>query len=422
VEPKNQKLKLVTFTFTNSGAAILATFRSMLQAPAGSTFQTVLAWTTGIGFAIVVFGLATGLIPPPKHVLADSSRIVSIYYDGQEKIITTNATTVGAALQEAGVALGAGDMVEPSAATVIPQGFFNVNVYRSRPVVVTEGSASHTVQTASQSPDLIAQQAGFTVYPEDTYTVSTITDITSTGTVGQQVTIHPSVPVVIDSDGQQQTVRTQQKTVGGLLHERDVALGPQDTTSPSSDTAITSNMTIQINRVANVIATEAQAIPFTTQTINDANLTIGTTQIQTAGSNGSKTVTYRVHYQNGIEQSQVQLAATVTQQPVAQVELVGTKINPNVDPVTLGQEMAAERGWTGSQWTALYDLWQHESGWNPNSTNFWTGACGIPQADPCSKISDHSTAGQITWGLTYIAGKYGTPEDAWSYWQGHNSY
>ncbi len=394
----------------------------MLQAPAGGTFHTVLAWTAGIGFVIIVVGLATGLIPPPKHALADSSRIVSIYYDGQEKVITTSASTVGGALQEAGVTVGPGDAVEPGLSSSIPQGFFNVNVYRSRPVVVTEGAANRTIQTASQSPNLIAQQAGFTVYPEDTYSVSTITTIATMGTVGQQVVIHPSVPVVINSDGQQQTVRTQQRTVGALLHERDVALGPQDTTSPTSNTAVTPGMTIQINRVADVVTTQIQAIPFTTKSINDASLIIGTTQVQTPGSNGSQTVTYRVHYQNGIAQSQVQLAAKVTQVPVTQVQLVGTKIDPNADPVTLGQEMAAAHGWTGAQWNALYQLWEHESGWNPNSHNSGSGACGIPQAYPCSKISDHSTAGQITWGLGYIADKYGTPSAAYAYWQSHNSY
>jgi hypothetical protein len=101
---------------------------------------------------------------------------------------------------------------------------------------------------------------------------------------------------------------------------------------------------------------------------------------------------------------------------------VGTKINYSANPVSLGQQLAGERGWTGSQWNALYQLWEHESGWNPSSTNFWTGACGIPQAYPCSKISDHSTAGQITWGLNYIAGKYGNPASAYAYWQSHNSY
>ncbi|HUC86973.1 MAG TPA: G5 domain-containing protein [Candidatus Saccharimonadales bacterium] len=394
----------------------------MLQAPADSKFQRVLAWAAGIGFGIVVLGLVVGVIPPPRHILADSSSIVSVYFDGQEKVITTNAATVGDALQQAGVTLGPGDVAEPSVGTQIPSGFFNINVYRSRPVVVIDGSARRTVETASQSPDLIAEAAGFTVYPQDTYSTTTISNVAAAGTVGQQVVVHPSVPVIIDSDGQQAQVRTQQKTVGGLLTERDVALGPQDTTSPSSSTPITPNMVVQINRVANVILTQTSPIPFTTQNINDPSLSAGTNQVRTPGSNGQQTTTYRVHYQNGIEQSRQQLSTQVTQPPVTQVELVGTKLNLNADPVSLGQQMAAERGWTGSQWTALYDLWEHESGWNPNSSNFWTGACGIPQAYPCSKITDHSTAGQITWGLGYIAAKYGTPANAYSYWQSHNSY
>jgi uncharacterized protein YabE (DUF348 family) len=394
----------------------------MLQAPADSKFRRLIGWIMGIGFAAVVVGMAIGVIPPPRHILADSSSIVSIYYDGQEKVITTNAATVGDALQQAGVTLGTGDVAEPAPSTPIPEGFFNINVYRSRPVVVIDGSTQRTIQTASQSPDLIAAAAGFTVYPEDTYTVSTITDPTAMGVVGQQVVIHPAVPVVLDSDGQSQVVRTQQKTVGGLLHERDVALGPEDTTSPSSSTPITPNMVVQINRVATVVTQQTSAIPFTTQDVNDPNLTVGTTQVQTPGSNGQQTITYRVHYQNGIEQSQEQLSTSVTQQPVTQVVEVGTKINYNANPVALGQELAAQRGWTGGQWTALYQLWEHESGWNPNSINFWSGACGIPQADPCSKISDHSVAGQIEWGLDYIAGKYGNPEAAYSYWQNNNSY
>ena len=421
MEAQKPKAK-IRVIFTNSEASILAQLKSLLQAPAGNTFQKVLGWTAGIGLIIAVLGLVTGLIPPPKHVMADSSRIVSIYFDGQEKVITTNATTVGAALGEAGVQVGAGDAVEPSPATLIPQGFFNINVYRSRPVVVIDGEVHRTIQTATQSPDLIAQAAGFTVYPEDTYDVTTISDITTTGTVGQQVIIHRATPVILNSDGQQTMVRTQQTTVGGLLTERDVALGPQDTTSPSSTTPITPNLVVQINRVSMVVLAQTTAIPRAVQTIKDPTLAAGTTNVKTPGSDGQEITTYRVHYQNGVEQSREQLSVAVTQQPVTQVVVVGTKIDLNANPVALGQQLAAERGWTGAQWTALYQLWEHESGWNPNSGNLWTGACGIPQAYPCSKITDHSTAGQITWGLGYIAGKYGTPAAALAYWQRNNSY
>lgn len=85
--------------------------------------------------------------------------------------------------------------------------------------------------------------------------------------------------------------------------------------------------------------------------------------------------------------------------------------------VQMGQQMAAARGWTGADWNALYVLWMRESGWNPRAMNRNSGACGIPQALPCSKIPDKSTAGQITWGLNYIQNRYGSPSNAMSHWQ-----
>jgi len=90
--------------------------------------------------------------------------------------------------------------------------------------------------------------------------------------------------------------------------------------------------------------------------------------------------------------------------------------------VRLGQQMAAARGWTGANWDALYVLWMRESGWNPRSANRSSGACGIPQALPCSKIPDKSTAGQIQWGLDYIARRYGSPVNAWAHWMSHHWY
>lgn len=372
--------------------------------------------------AILVFGLVTGLIPPPKRVLADSSRIISIYYDGQKKVITTDSGTVGDALRVAGVAIGQADVVEPAVDTPVPSGFFNINVYRSRPVLVEDGPVHKTIRTASQSPVLIAEAAGITVYPEDTYDISTINDVAAADTIGQKIVIHRAVPVVLVSDGQAQPVRTQQTTVGGLLTERDVAFGPQDSVSPGRDAKITANMRIEIRRVKVVVLKQSEAVVHDTQTIKDPTLDIGTTKVKTPGKDGQKESTYRVHYQNGTETGRELLGTRVIQAPVTQVNLVGTKINYNANPVELGRQLAAERGWTGDQWSALYQLWNRESGWNPNAVNRSSGACGIPQAYPCSKIKDRSASGQIHWGLDYIDGKYGTPASAWAYWQRHHSY
>ena len=85
-------------------------------------------------------------------------------------------------------------------------------------------------------------------------------------------------------------------------------------------------------------------------------------------------------------------------------------------------------GWSDRELEPLINLWNRESHWNPNSHNRSSGAHGIPQALPASKMasegSDYYTNGntQIRWGLKYIARRYGSPSAAWSYFLSHNSY
>jgi Putative Flp pilus-assembly TadE/G-like len=89
----------------------------------------------------------------------------------------------------------------------------------------------------------------------------------------------------------------------------------------------------------------------------------------------------------------------------------------------LGRQLAAQIGWTGAQWGCLDQLWQHESGWNHLAENPSSGAYGIPQSLPADKMAvygaDYRTnpVPQIRWGLSYIAGRYGNPCNAWALWQ-----
>ncbi|MFF4360858.1 phage tail tape measure protein [Streptomyces sp. NPDC001604] len=88
----------------------------------------------------------------------------------------------------------------------------------------------------------------------------------------------------------------------------------------------------------------------------------------------------------------------------------------------IGQLLAAARGWSGPQWAALKQLWNGESGWSETALNKSSGAFGIPQALPASKMasagSDWKTnpSTQIKWGLSYIASRYGNPMNAYSAW------
>ncbi len=101
------------------------------------------------------------------------------------------------------------------------------------------------------------------------------------------------------------------------------------------------------------------------------------------------------------------------------------------DPGTaqaIAYEMVTARGWDNSEFDCLVALWNRESHWNVYSLNTGSGAYGIPQALPGSKMAsvgaDWATnpATQITWGLGYITGRYGTPCGAWNHSQAKGWY
>ena len=98
------------------------------------------------------------------------------------------------------------------------------------------------------------------------------------------------------------------------------------------------------------------------------------------------------------------------------------------DPRSTAKGMLAGFGWSDSQFSCLDSLWTKESGWNPLATNASSGAYGIPQSLPASKMAtagaDYRTnpATQITWGLTYIKASYGSPCSAWAHSQAVNWY
>jgi hypothetical protein len=87
----------------------------------------------------------------------------------------------------------------------------------------------------------------------------------------------------------------------------------------------------------------------------------------------------------------------------------------------IGCALMLDAGFKIDQFPCLDKLFKRESGWNQRASNSSSGAYGIPQALPGSKMakfgSDWKTnaATQIKWGLDYIEGRYNTPCGAWSH-------
>lgn len=86
----------------------------------------------------------------------------------------------------------------------------------------------------------------------------------------------------------------------------------------------------------------------------------------------------------------------------------------------IAYDMVRARGWNDDEFACLVALWQKESGWRVNAYNKSSGAYGIPQSLPGSKMAsagadwETNPATQISWGLGYIQGRYSTPCGAWA--------
>lgn len=85
----------------------------------------------------------------------------------------------------------------------------------------------------------------------------------------------------------------------------------------------------------------------------------------------------------------------------------------------IARSMLRHFGWRQRQFKYLRWLWNRESSWNVHASNPYSGAYGIPQAVPGSKMAsagpDWQTSArtQIRWGLEYIDERYGSPRNAW---------
>ncbi|CAM5387360.1 lytic transglycosylase domain-containing protein [Streptomyces xanthochromogenes] len=90
---------------------------------------------------------------------------------------------------------------------------------------------------------------------------------------------------------------------------------------------------------------------------------------------------------------------------------------------TIAQQMMPS-----DQFQCFSKIVTHESGWNPSATNSSSGAYGLVQALPGSKMASagadwkSNPATQIKWGLNYMNDRYGSPCGAWNFWQQNSWY
>ena len=235
-----------------------------------------------------------------------------------------------------------------------------------------------------------------------------------------------------------------------LLEKADVDAGALDRVAfTKSDDG---DVTLQVTRVTRGERTTEQVTPRVEERKDDPELEKGEEKVVEEGSDGIVRTTYYTQKAGDEVLVDEKVGEQVVSEMKPKIIHVGTKEpEPEVTetesssgssyssapvgvPVPAGEAqeiayaMLPEFGFGEDQFGCLVNLWNKESGWNYLSYNSSSGAGGIPQALPASKMAsagaDWATnpATQIRWGLGYISGRYGNPCGAWGHFTSNNWY
>ncbi|WP_426594458.1 ubiquitin-like domain-containing protein [Cellulomonas sp. McL0617] len=341
---------------------------------------------------------------------------VTVDVDGHPVRVEAFGRTVGDVLASGNITVGARDLVAPSLDETISSDD-QIVVRHGHDVDVEVDGAQRKVWTTALTVGEAVDSLGLhddEVRLSASRSASLGRDMLRVSTLK---TIHLVVDgQVIDGVSSAATVRDALKDIGLVLDDGDQVSVPLDATAVDG-------LVVLVTRASTGGATVTEAVPFDSQQVDDPKSIKGTTVIETKGKAGVRTTTYELQTVGGVVTGRTAISSVITVAPVTQVTKVGTQELPDPAVVVvapgsaqeIAKGMVAARGWGDDQFACLVSLWNAESGWRVNAGNQSSGAYGIPQALPGSKMAsagaDWQTnpATQITWGLGYIAGRYGTP-------------
>lgn len=296
--------------------------------------------------------------------ISHESHFVTIYDEGSTLTVKTTATTVREALERAEIAINEADLVDPGLDTEIGNNTdFYINIHRARPALVIDGVNREYLMTASFDPIEVAKEAGLTVYDGDI------------------------VEPVFNSN---------------FLEAGAVS-------------------TFRINRNGGRTLTLEEVLPYPVETNYDFTLAKGERRLDQVGVDGRRVSIYEVQFENNIEVSRTLVSEEIKVAPVPEIITIGAKVSiPPEREQCAG--WAREAGVSEEDLEAAIDLIYRESGCRVDATNPSSGAYGIPQALPGSKMAsiaddwETNPVTQIRWMTGYVNERYGGWNEALAYW------
>jgi uncharacterized protein YabE (DUF348 family) len=307
----------------------------------------------------VAAATATALALAAAVTVGVLHRTVTVDVDGSTQQVSFLGTEVTDALAAAGVEVGERDFVSPAVGDTVADGA-TVTVRYGRPFTVAVDGRERTYWTTGLTVDEAIAALGLR-FEGALMSVSRSTPI---GRDGLTLEVTTPKDVVLVTAGGEQAITSTGRTVADVLAEAGIAVDGDDRVEPAADTVVTSGLRITYRAVEVTTVDETVEIPAPTRTVDSDELYEGETEVEEPGSPGVETVTWTVTTVDGVEESRVEAARTVTTEPVEHVVLSGTAPRPAPAAAASGGASPNVGGDVDSlNWAALA---QCESGGNPS--------------------------------------------------------
>ncbi len=292
-----------------------------------------------VGQALVAAGMTLNpgdvVLPDPSApldgglpIVIDRSRPVQLLTAAGEQALWTQAKTVGAFLDEAGVSLNAGERVLADNVEVAVEALYDhplpaqviIDPYKTVSLVVD--GQPQALRTAAVSVAGALAEAGVVAGPYDTIDPAPDAALAS----GMVIRLERAAPYRVIVDGKTRDVGSGYDRVADILADAGVALVGLDRVQPAEDTTVRPGDTIQVIRVTETFESVDESIAYDTVYQADETMPLDTQAVASTGSPGVLRRQTRVVWEDGVEVARQPAGEWVAASPVNDVINYGTQI------------------------------------------------------------------------------------------------
>jgi uncharacterized protein YabE (DUF348 family) len=279
--------------------------------------------------AVLVGAVVAALVATTAGYAA-MSKTVTLSVDGESDQVSTLGGTVGDVLEKEGVEVGKRDVVAPSLDTKVNDGTRIAVRYARQLQVTVDGRQKSYWVTATEVSSAL-EQLGLR-YPGADLSVSRSAEISRQGLDLEVVT--PKTLKVKDGAKKVRTVTVPALTVSEALKSLDIDLGKLDEVRPGRGATLEDGDRIVVTKVRVATRKVTEAVDYSTVEKPDSSMLEGKTKVVRAGKDGSRSVVYRMRFENGKLVTRKELRSRTLSEPRNAIVRVGTKKAPSANYAT----------------------------------------------------------------------------------------